>query len=490
MIRVYHYKSLPWISLVLLSVSASLSSGLYITINRVTYYPYFQYPFISFLLTFIAFALLVLSDRRLLILTPITALGYLNPTIVSYILMIPALLKVKRFPRFLTALLSAIDASGISWIIIRIVFGVNTYFSVPMLIFTQGLAYAIPIVLWLGIPFSLIKERAFSMKGNKNGSIYLIVPTFLSLLIPTLPILHIINPARIPETTDWIYYHGWLVDQVYHGWFFDTRPFFLIFLLGLSKVVGTWNASYYIMVLLSALYAFSAYELGESVVKGMGWLSAALAAISPMFMTFLYSGLDANLFSIAMMFLSLSLVLRKRKLWLATLLSYVALLSHVYAWAQLEAGVLSYFLFTLIAKRDINPYFIKYALFTSPIFIIGLGLILAGIFPAPITLMTFSATVSQLLILSWGSANNIIYYVLSILGLKYTPDLVKWIYAISILGLPFIGSSINIIIDLPLFLPAALALYSYNKRISIPVFLLLSIWSVYMSINTVPLKFV
>jgi len=108
----------------------------------------------------------------------------------------------------------------------------------------------------------------------------------------------------------------------FSGWFFYSRPLYLMLLYALSFIFKPYTVAYYEFAFLSILYVYSAYKLASALDKSIASLAALLAAVSPMLITFLYSGLEANLFSISLMFISMSYFLKKEKLSLAILFLY------------------------------------------------------------------------------------------------------------------------------------------------------------------------
>jgi hypothetical protein len=183
--------------------------------------------------------------------------------------------------------------------------------------------------------------------------------------------------------------------------------------------------------------------------------------------------------------------MRKEKLWLAILLSLASMFSHIYAWAQLSGAVIVYYILKIILhKTKLDKYELYYMLFLLPFVIIGFSLILIGIFPVPIQLISFSQLVYQIKVVSWGSNNAFLYYLISSYGNRFTnKDILSFIYSISVIGIFFLAPATNLIIDLPLFIPAAYTLNNIRKDISSLLLIALILWGVYMSINSVPMVY-
>ncbi|AOL16977.1 hypothetical protein BFU36_09950 [Sulfolobus sp. A20] len=487
---------IPWISLLLIFISYILASGIYLTINRITYYPIFKSDFLSIILIILSSALLAFYDhKKYVFLIPVSLLSFFYPYVIQSISAILILLfeitRRKQYPSSLLLLLLIIlDSSMISWILIRLIFNINTYLSIPLMIFQIGLPTIIPIVWFIGIIFALIPHK----KTNNNAiNINPILPFIVVLCISLLPYLPSLNPSKIPETVDFRYYFSWLMNPQFSGWFFDTRPFYLIFLLILSFLFKPYLTTFYQFVFLSLLYTFSAYKLSSSIDKSIAPLSSLLAVVSPMLITFLYSGLDANLFSISLMFLSMSYLIKREKLGLAMLLSFLAMLSHIYAWAQLAGGILIYYAFRRIMKKyNLDKYEKIYISTILPFLSFGLIMIFIGKFPVPFSLniLNYNQLIYQIAVVSWGSNNALLYFLISALGNRYLKnEMVNILYIISVIGTLFIGSATNLIIDLPLFIPLAYALKNFRYDLSVLLMLAFILWGIYMSINSVPLLY-
>ncbi|QIW25272.1 hypothetical protein EWF20_14680 [Sulfolobus sp. S-194] len=485
MIKLTKSVNIPWISALILIIAYSLGNGIYITINRITYYPVFEWKLASMFLSILSAALMVLyNPRKYAFLLPLSLLSFYSLQLTPFLLLIPIIYELRKgIGLVINYVLIIVNSSMITWLILRILLGINSYFSVPLLILNSGLPIAIPIIWFSGILFALL---------NGVNNIHVRIPLFLPyvtvLLIALIPYIPFINPAKIPETVDFTYYYSWLLHPTFTGWFFYSRPLYLLLLYSLSLIFGPYQVAYYEFVFISLLYVYSAYKLASAIDNKMANLSALLAAVSPMLITFLYSGLEANLFSISLMFISISYLIKRKKLPLAILLSILALLSHIYAWAQLSSVIIVYYLFMFIFKK-ISPtkYEIVYLFSLIPFTFIGLYAIFSGIFPVPVGLFNFNQLVYQIAVVSWGSNNALIYYLLSAYGTRYLNGILKSLYVVSLLGIIVLQPASNLVIDLPLFIPTAYAINSLNKlSLSYLVILFLILWGIYMSVNSVP----
>ncbi|QGA53477.1 hypothetical protein GFS03_02170 [Sulfolobus sp. E5-1-F] len=488
MIRLDKNNFIPWISVVLLFFAYSIGTGLYITIHRVTYYPIFESKIVSVLLTIFSSSLMTLYNyKRYVFLVPLSLLSFLSVSLTPLIISIFILHELRKVDRTVSIIFLVIDASMLSWLILRILLGVNTYFSFPLMILEAGAPMVIPFIWFGGVIFSIYKR---DLSSKSQLLISPLIPFIVVLLISLIPYFPFVNPYKFPETVDFKYYYSWLLTPTFSGWFFYSRPLYLMLLYILSLIFKPYTVAYYEFVFLSVFYVYSAYKLASALDKSIASLSALLASVSPMLITFLYSGLEANLFSISLMYISMSYLIKREKLGLAILFSLLSMFSHIYAWAQLSAAIsLYYILKSIIRKSRPDNYTLTYLSFSIPFIAIGFFLILSGVFPVPMGLLNYNQLVYQIAVVSWGSNNALLYFLLSSFGNKYVKEgVLNFVYSISVFGIIFLSPATNLIIDLPLFIPAAYAIRNIDRQ-SVSVLLLLGLilWGIYMSINSVPM---
>ncbi|MEM3329509.1 MAG: hypothetical protein QXZ23_08635 [Saccharolobus sp.] len=485
MLNLNRNSHVPWISAFLLIISYSIANGVYLTIERVTYYPIFKSDFTSILLTIIAASFMTFYNyKRYVYLIPLSLLSFLLTSITPLILLLPIAYELRKISSIVGISLLITSSSMLSWIFLRLIANVNTYFSLPLMLITAGVPVLIPIVWFIGIFFLFMPNK----KGNKDPiSLNPLIPFILTLLVSLLPYLPSINPYKFPETVDFKYYYSWLLHPQFDGWFFYTRPFYLILLYLLSLIFKPYPVAFYEFVFLSVFYVYSGYKLASALDRSIASLAALLASVSPMLITFLYSGLEANLFSISLMFLSMYYLIKKEKITLAIILSLLSMLSHIYAWAQISTAIILYYVFRfMVSKIKPSKYEVIYLSSSLPFIFTGLLLIFMGIFPVPMSLANYNDLIYQIAVGSWGSSNMLLFFIITMLGNRFMKNLLGFIYAISVLGTLVIQPATNLIIDLPLFIPAAYALRYIRKDIAILLIINLVLWGIYMSINSVP----
>ncbi|ADX81502.1 hypothetical protein [Saccharolobus islandicus] len=488
MIRLDKNNFIPWISIVFLLFAYSIGTGLYITIQRVTYYPIFESKIVSVLLTIFSSSLMTLYNyKRYVFLVPLSLLSFFSVSLTPLIISIFILHELRKVDRTVSIILLIIDASMLSWLTLRLLLGINTYFSFPLMILEAGAPTVIPFIWFAGVVFSAYKR---DLSSKSQLFINPLIPFIVALLISLVPYFPFINPYKFPETVDFKYYYSWLLSPTLSGWFFYSRPLYLMLLYALSFIFKPYTVAYYEFAFLSILYVYSAYKLASALDKSIASLAALLAAVSPMLITFLYSGLEANLFSISLMFISMSYFLKKEKLSLAILFSLLSMFSHIYAWAQLSASIALYYLLKSIRlKSRPDNYTLTYLSFSIPFIAIGFFLILSGVFPIPMGLLNYNQLIYQIAVVSWGSNNALLYFLLSSFGNKYIKEeVLDFVYSISVFGIIFLAPATNLIIDLPLFIPAAYTIRNIDRQnVSVLLLLSLILWGIYMSINSVPM---
>jgi hypothetical protein len=468
-----------YFSLILSFTSLVLSYGLNLTLGRVLYTSFFINYEVAEIFAVLSAVSLAVYNRYYVFIIPLAFLGYLIPVkYISIIVFLISLTAISRLPKIARELILFIDAMGISYITLYLFSVKINVLVIPLALLQNGPMITLPIFFIFGIIYGLKREKVNIFK----------YPTLLSFMLPLIYLIPLtsLNIFKYPETVDWIFYFNWLQHPTV-GWFFYSRPLYLLILFIFGIFINHLTLARLEFPPLAFLYVFSAYYLGNTINKGLGPISAFMAGISPMLLTFLYSGLDANLFSISIMFIAISFLI-KRKTFPAILLSYVALFSHVYAWAQLEGSILIYVLIIYLLKRSIPSHLIKYTIFTAPPFILGIILVLTGFFSVPIG-DSYSNFYFQTAFLSWGSASAFIYYVISIYGLRGTPRIIYIMIFSSIFASFFLEVVQNLIIDTPLFLPAAIGLSKMRRDLVFPFLLFFLLWGIYMILNSFPYLF-
>ncbi|BBL47441.1 MULTISPECIES: hypothetical protein [Metallosphaera] len=471
-------RDFAWFSAGLAFLAIVFSQGIDITLGRTTFLNVYELPMYSIILNILASIFLAFNKGYYIYAIPISFLSYLiHPELISIIIFGLALTAVKGIPTFARDVLLGIDAFGIIYVLLALMSIKINFLLLPIMAIQAGTPILIPLVLIFGILYGLKRDTI-----TETMKFPITLTVLITLLITTLP-LTAINSLGKSETVDWIYYASWISSPSV-GWFFFSRPLYLVLLYPFGKLIGPDIVSQWQIPVLSLIFIFSAYKLGNSVKEGLGPLAALLAGVSPTLLTFLYSGLQANFFSLSMIYLSLAYLLRQET-GRAILFSYLSLLSHVYAWAQLEGGIVIFIITYYLMKRELPAHFRRYTLFTGLPLVLGLVVMFMGILPVPLG-FSVNSYMSQITVLSWGTINAFLYYAISVYGLTKSPRLIYVIFASSVLATLVLGVVQNLIIDIPLFIPASLGVLKLNSKLRIPVLVLFVIWALIMSLNSFP----
>jgi hypothetical protein len=475
-------EDVSWLSVGLAFLSVTFSFGLNLTLGRTTFLHLLYSPLLAQLLV-IASALALSTRMGYYVFSlPIAFLSYLVPVeYVSLVVLLIAVSSVRALPTFAREILLAIDAFGLTYVIFALLGIRLNPLAIPMAVVQAGAPILIPVVLFAGILYGL-KVRGEDVEPQ---SINPVLAVLLGLVITLIPMTQL-NSLHVPETVDWRYYSQWWESPTM-GWFFFSRPLYLLMFFPFARLLGPSIMGELQLPVLTVLLWISSYKLGEAVKPGLGPLSSFMAVVSPTLLTFLYSGLQANLFSISLMYLSLAYII-EGKVWQSVLTSYVSMFSHIYAWAQIEGGILLFCLISFLLTRKIGKPLKTYVLFTSFPFILGFSLILTGFFSVPVGFST-SNYFTQVAFLSWGTINTFLYYLIVVYGMNSTPRIMFVIYSSSILATLFLGVVQNLIIDLPLFIPASLGISKLREDVRTPLLLFLALWALFMSLNSFPYVF-
>lgn len=165
----------------------------------------------------------------------------------------------------------------------------------------------------------------------------------LSILVAVLPYIPSLNPDGTPVNTDWVYYDKWL-NKMINGDFSilitrSDRPlyFLILYIFWLVARIDPRTIAVYHNIPLFGLYTFSVYLLTR---RWMGRKAADIAAIitpfSPIMLSYLYAGFQANLLAISLVFIALSLVQSnsREKLAIGLALLGIVMFIHEWTWTQ------------------------------------------------------------------------------------------------------------------------------------------------------------
>ncbi len=164
------------------------------------------------------------------------------------------------------------------------------------------------------------KTMYIEAMGERVFSPYLFIGLALSIIIGIIPYLPTLNPKGLSLNTDWIYYYNWLKEMISGDmtvlYTRSDRPLYLLILYSVWLItrVDPRIIAVYHNIALFPLYVFSTYLLA---LRWSGKRTAELAAVitpfSPVFLSFIYGGFQANLFAISLVYVSLYLLMSRDK---------------------------------------------------------------------------------------------------------------------------------------------------------------------------------
>ncbi|MCD6301558.1 MAG: hypothetical protein J7L82_05755, partial [Staphylothermus sp.] len=353
------------------------------------------------------------------------------------------------------------------------------WFAIPLILYIMIIYGALRVLYETSLLPNLAKRiymhvlrlwerlRGHSMQLTDSSpssiiSIYLVIGLVLSLVISILPYIPTLNPENIPVNTDWVFYYNWL-RQMISGDFSvlyarSDRPLYLLFLYSIwfiTRIDPKIIAVYHNVITLS-LYTFSSYLLAlRWADRKTAELTALITPFSPMFLSFIYGGFQANLFAISLVFISIYLIMSssKRGFFAGLFLFWLVMFIHEWTWTQyifvLTAYVALRMLRKLISKGGISwrdkalLYFIIfcYAVDLAKQFLFNMfSVAVVARTAIPPARMNFIDSLHwYITIYTGGSLDNPLFYIISLLGLD-------------LLGLSIPGLAVVLSL-LPAFLP-------------------------------------
>ncbi|MET1160006.1 MAG: hypothetical protein ABWW65_03505 [Thermoprotei archaeon] len=218
----------------------------------------------------------------------------------------------------------------------------------------------VPLFPWkLSYSRSRNKEEEINRGAGRFSDKYLLVGILFSIAMGVIPYAPTLNPDLHPVNTDWVYYNKWLQDMVegdYSVLFTRSdRPLYLILLYTVWLVtrVEPRAIAVYHNIFLFPLYTFSVYMLAKRVLgnRAAGYV-ALVTPFSPIFLSFIYGGFQANLFAISLVYLSLYFLLgSRREALLGSLLFITIMFIHEWTWTQYTFILTGYAVSRIISWR-------------------------------------------------------------------------------------------------------------------------------------------
>jgi len=395
-----------------------------------------------------------------------------------------------------------------------------------------------PILKLLQMPrLRNMKQNKQSQSGNLNDrgeglqetskkrdtAIYLTLGATLSLLIPLIPYLPHLNPKQHPVNVDWIYYYNWLKIMIKEGpqtvltIAYGSRPIHLLLLYALWFLtrLDPKTIAVHHNLLLFPLYTLSMYYMtreyyGREVAK----YALLITPLTPIFISFLYGGFQANLLALSLWMLTLGLLAKptRKRLTAATALSTLTVFIHPWTWTQYIGTLTAIIAANIILSKMGNKRLLRENL-TKPILTLILVNIVANMIKE-VTLKTLGATealqrtlIRSLLtqktilkdpigtlnfifnIYTWGSLNYPLYYISYTQGYLQTPlTLISWLTIIPLTLTPLTNVVLfyRILLNIPLTIFMLVSMKNSNPTSKLVLTLHLTALTLRNLVNSIP----
>jgi len=213
---------------------------------------------------------------------------------------------------------------------------------------------------------SPVNAPAASSGGWRRDAVYLFTGIALSVAMGLIPYAPTLNPQRRPVNVDWVFYYSYLNSMI-KGDFnvlvtqssrvlpLSDRPLYLLLLYVawyVTRLDPRTIAVYHNIVLLP-LYTTSLYLLAKrwrgSRVAGY---VALTAPFSPLFLSFIYGGFQADLLAVSLLYVSIYLLMGpgKRSVVSGLLLFTTVMFTHEWTFTQ-YALILAGYVFLRLTGR-------------------------------------------------------------------------------------------------------------------------------------------
>lgn len=362
--------------------------------------------------------------------------------------------------------------------------------------------------------FINVELESFSFSKRR----LLIIALVLSIVIPSIPYIPLLNPRQYSISVDVVYYEKWLYEidsyginkafEVSQG----SRPIYLLLLYTIHEVFNIpipIIAKYHIIALFPlytlAIYVFTRELIGDESVASF---TALLTPITPICIAFLYGGFQACFFTLSLMIITLSLLVRlsSLRLVLAIAISSICLWSHPWTWTQYLASIILYYVIYILHSKRVDKNFLMLTIFITVNVIHGIVRDILG-FGLASSISTVSAQAQEILALNvsglfatfsyylWCSLNNWIFLLLALMG-SFMFRKITYYHTLSlsslfayILSLSSAGLISRILINIPAQIPFTLTLLKVSRLsrdIMITIIVLMVVFALYQILNAIP----
>ncbi len=515
----------------------------WITIGRVTYlvlqsYSYTGSPSIDICIATIILliASIFLEKNKYLFIVPLTSLTslmmvctrlVLQAYLMAWItLLIYSLLEIKTYNPIpviygIIGLFGGLGAYKIFYVISRIITGyypiatspvwlnlIINYYSWPLIpISITAIAL---ISLYLVITYTLgldalprktygwLHVNTLSMRDKDKGKLLLLSSLFFSLFLAVVPFVPSINPAGKPITTDYIYYYNWLKEALQNGvgqviQAHGDRPLYILLLYTAMMISGANPSTVSALqdIVLFPLYTLSIYFLAKKMTNGRtAGYAALMAASSPILTSYAYGGFQADLFTLSITFIALSMILDEKKTISAGGLALLGstMFLHEWTWTQYTI-ILGVYAVTIAIRawrrrerlscrwRMITLYLaiaVPLDLLKTAVFGLYSSARVVAVMSRSSSLMSFSDALHFYTTLyTGGSLDNTLFYILALPGVFVVHPLILVATGLSLITIliPYNIMYYRLLLNTPLPLLAGYTVSRMNKGLKILVLL-------------------
>jgi len=369
------------------------------------------------------------------------------------------------------------------------------------------------------------KEESKPQKTSRNINIfiYLSLGITLSIVMPLIPYLPHLNPKQYPVNVDWIYYYNWLKIMIKEDpktaltIAYGSRPIHLLLLYALWFLtrLDPKTIAVHHNLLLFPLYTLSMYYMTrEYYGKETAKYAPLITPLTPIFISFLYGGFQANLLALTLWILTLGLLAKptRKRLTTATILSTLTVFIHPWTWTQYTGTLTTIIVVNMMLSKTRTKRLLRENL-TKPILTLILVNIAANMIKE-VALKTLGATgalqgtlVKTLLtqkillkdpigtlnfifnIYTWGSLNYPLYYISYTQGyLQTPPTLISWLTIIPLTLTPITNVVLfyRILLNIPLTIFILVSMKNSNPTPKLVLTLHLTALTLRNLVNSIP----
>ena len=335
-------------------------------------------------------------------------------------------------------------------------------------------------------------------RAEDKGRLLLLFSLSLSLFLAVMPFIPSINPAGRPITTDYIYYYNWLKEALRNGvgqvmLAHSDRPLYILLLYTIMMISGASPSTVSALqdIILFPLYTLSTYFLARRAAnKRAAGYAALMAASSPILTSYAYGGFQADLFTLSITFIALSMILGEEKTMCAAglVLLGTTMLLHEWTWTQYTIILGVYALATAIRAwrrkeslgwrwRMITLYLavaVPLDLLKTMVFGLYSSARVVAVMSRSSSLISFSDALHFYTTLyTGGSLDNTLFYILALPGVFVVHPLILVATGLSLITIliPYNIMYYRLLLNTPLPLLAGYTVSRMNRGLRILVLL-------------------